>query len=230
MVIIAPILTTITATNAATVANISAMKRRGSSGGSQFSKRKEIKRKEPSAFLKQKFEKAWKDQEERLSKLKIFYSKDDSYESNEGSFCERHNVYKYANGKPATIEDVSIFGSSKCIYDESGNCISEKRYDNDDIETYSMQCVYYKGTNQKEFEWNNKGILHFDRNGKEDTQLYKTKQKIASKRIAYEGQTGKTLQKMGKLEKAVAIALKNTKEMTIIEKMLAKEVKKSQGK
>ena len=220
MVNVLPIVTA--TTNAMTISRM----RGAGYGGSRPKKPKKTKIKKPPVFLKEKFEEAWKIQEERLSKLETVFSKDESFCVKEGYASDIHRVYKYANGEKAKVQDKTTYDSSTYLYDELGNCILKNRCDKDNLETFSNRRVYYKGTKQKEFEWDSEGIRHFDKDGKEDTQLYMTKQKVAAKRIAHENQTGETLRKMSKVEKSVATALKDTKKMTFLERMLARKAKR----
>ena len=196
------------------------MKGRSSSGYGGGHHEIQTKRKEPSAFLKQKFNEAWNRQEKRLSKLKTELTDSWSTSAYYG-YRSGEDIYCYENGQVAhRVSYDQPHDSHSERYDELGNCIEN------DLD----RCVYYPNSKQKEFEWNKDGIKHFDENGIEDTKVYTTKQKVAAKRIAYENQTGEPLPKMSKMEKAVAIALKDTKKMTLVERMLAEKAKKSKGK
>lgn len=218
MVNITPTLTT--AASALTTLNLTRMRRRGSSGYGGGSHSKQTKRKEPSKFLEQKFEEAWKRQKKKLSKLTTNLMDSWSY-SRYYNYRTGLDVWSYENGKIAqrtSYNEPDYYHREE--YDELGNCIRDD----------SDRWVYYPNSNQKEFEWNKDGIKHFDKNGVEDTKLYITKQKIVAKRIAYEKQTGKMLPKMSKVEKAVAIALKDKEKMTLVERILAEKFHKSKGK
>ena len=216
-----PTMTTVA--SALTTLNLTRMKGRGSSGyGGGGRHEIQTKRKEPSEFLKQKFNEAWNRQEKRLSKLKTKKIESKTWsQSTYDHYRTGEYVWCYENGQIALCGSYDEpHDSHSERYDELGNCIEN------DLD----RCVYYPNSKQKEFEWNKDGIKHFDENGVEDTKVYTTKQKVAAKRIAYENQTGETLPKMSKVEKAVAIALKDTKKMTLVERMLAEKAKKTKGK
>lgn len=210
----------IIATNALTVADLSAlrvvnlsrMKRRSQryNGTLTAKKEKEVK---VSALLKEKFAKAWNSQEERLSKLKRHRSEEESYDFK--------TVIRYENGNLAYISQSISTGVSSDVtetyFDDLENI----------IETEENKYTYYRDSKQKEFEFNKEDgtVKHFNKNGREDTKDYLAKQKILKKRMEYETKTGKTLQKMSKLEKIVAVTLKNTRKLTLVEQMLAKKAK-----
>ena len=209
-----------TVASALTTLNLTRMKGRGSSGYGGGRHEIQTKRKEPSEFLKQKFNETWNRQMDRLLKLETKLT-DSWSQSTYYNYRTGEDVWRYENGQIAhRVSYDEPHDSHSERYDELGNCIEN------DLD----RCVYYPNSKQKEFEWNKDGIKHFDKDGKEDTQLYLTKQKVAAKRIAYENQTGETLPKMSKVEKAVAIALKDTKKMTLVERMLAEKAKKTKGK
>lgn len=183
------------------------------------------------AILKEKFEQAWNAQEERLSKFEVERSKFLSYDTaTEYGWSTGEGYYVYPNGETARFEKWNDPERLSKRFDELGNCIEytyqEPTHETkDSTKTTFTKTVYYEGTNQKAFESSLKGIRHFDRNGRDDTRAYVARQLIAAKRIREEIKTGEILPKMGKMEKAVATIFKNTKEMTFIEKALAKKNK-----
>ena len=155
---------TTAAVNAATVANLSRMRRRGTSGNGYRKSSKEQKRKEPPALLKEKFEEAWKKQEDRLSKLLTHEAKDEYDSFSCSDYSESKSVYRYENGKMSSSHySNSDGGEIFCRFDELENC----------IKCNSTRRVFYPNSTQKEFEWTKEdGIKHFDRDGVEDTKIY----------------------------------------------------------
>ncbi|HCU59170.1 MAG TPA: hypothetical protein DIC64_04225 [Alphaproteobacteria bacterium] len=206
------------AANAATVANLSRMRRRGTSGNGYQKSSKEQKRKEPPALLKEKFEEAWKKQEDRLSKLLTHEAKDEYDSFSCSDYSESKSVYRYENGKMSSSHySNSDGGEIFCRFDELENC----------IECNSTKRVYYPNSKQKEFEWTEKGgIKHFDKDGVEDTKIYFAKQHVEKKK---EEQL-KKLEDKPKLQKAAA-KIADSKAFNNIAVSVAKtKFKKSQGK
>lgn len=181
-------------------------------GGEPTPKKEKIT---PPTLLRRKFYDAWYCQEQRLSKLKTTREEFGDFSKDEG-----YIEYKYENGVIAKY----IHSTKEEHKDNMGNLIyKDISYSSDQY----YRAVYYHNSHQKEFEWTNKGIKHFDKEGKEDTKSYYGKLKIAQKRIEAEKKEGVTFKKMSKVEKAVSWALKDTKDMTALEKMLAKKTKGS---
>ena len=178
--------------------------------------------KEAHVLLRTKFFEAWQQQEERLQQLKI--EQGDSYSNSKtGDFRVR---YRYESGQTAKIEIKDKEGTSVERFDEMGNSVETRMFTS--TETIFYKCVYYPNSNQEEFVLSDTGsIQHFTIDGKDDTERYLAKLQMASKRIRYEKETGVTLRKMTKLEKAVAKSCKDKPEMTFVEKMLARKAKRS---
>lgn len=242
MVTVVPILTVVTAVNSVTISNMARMRMNSphpNKPKKTEKKQKKVEKKAPviiPEILKKKFEEAWQKQEDNLSALKTTCS--DSYSYNtiaEYGWTTGEKTYTYSDGSIACREHWDDPERDVSRYDQLGNLVEEtsyKRsaYDYDDIEKTSVKYVYYPNSKQKQFQWDQNGIKHFDKDGNEDTKTFLTKQKIATKRIKEEMKTGKTYKKMGKIGKAVAVAFQDKEEMTWIERKLAQKVKKSQEK
>ena len=166
-------------------------------------------------IMKQKFNEAWEKQEERLSKFKTELTDSWCYSEYGPYSCGGHE-YRYENGNLAEEMHYSDMENSRTVtrYDPEGNC----------VEKGSCKFVYYENSSQKEFEWRDDGIKHFDKQGNDDTKKYYLKHQIATKRIKAEGK-GTTFSKMSKLEKAVAVLNVDKPELTMLEKMLLKKAK-----
>lgn len=191
---------------------------------------KKAKPKEIPEILKNKFEEAWKRQEDRLSGLETKLTDTWHYDTiREYGWTTGQTTYSYSSGKPAKIVSWDDPERTVKCFDESGNCVSRSEVSRDHEEK-TTRYVYYPNSDRVEFVDDGISVLHYDTNGKEDTKQYYAKHKIATKRIQYEEETGTTLGKMSKLEEAVAYALKDTKKMTLVEKALADKVKKTQEK
>ena len=167
-----------------------------------------------SELLAQKFETSWERQFSRFSSLELKLT--DSYEYDtirEYNWTTGRKEYRYANNVVAMVETWDGPDREEELFDEQGNCVknSKGRY------------TYYPKTKQIEFSWTSDSFKHFNTSGKEDTERYLAKLQMASKRIEEEKRTGKTFKKMNVVEKVVAKAFRNRKEMTLIEKALARE-------
>lgn len=238
MVNIAPIIAVTTAANALTVSNLTHMQNKRLSGHARKKNTqpaKVAKPQKPHEVAVKKFEEAWQKQEERLSGLKLELV--DAYEYNtisEYGWTVGQKTYNYPNGKTALVKDWDDPESEVTRYDELGNVIevtsTKRTYNYDDVYTTSHKCVYYPNSKQKEFEWDEEGIRHFDSQGNDDSSLYFARLKIAVKRVREEIKSDKTFKKMGKVEKAVAIAFQDKPELTWLEKRLVTESERSKEK
>lgn len=174
------------------------------------------------AFLQEMFEKAWEQQEKRLSGLKIKLSRE-SY-GHYGSEV----TYKYKNGQEAKFEACYCTDGETCEiiqrYDENGNCIKSSRREGRNYSDFKS--TFYPNSTQEEFRFLNGEVKHFDKNGNEDTKTYYLRKKIAAKRIKEEEKSNVTLKKASKIEKAISMVMVDKPEMTLIEKMLMRKAKK----
>lgn len=179
----------------------------------------------PPALLEKRFNQAWERQKERLSKL---IKPRPDYFNGACKFID-----KYENGVPVERSDSK---RGRNIQDDMGNVIfhenQDSSYDDAFYPSADYRCehyVYYPNSNQKEFEWTEEGIKHFDKSGKENTKSYYGKLKIALKRREAEEKDGVTFPKMSRVEKIVSRALVDTVDpdkMTVLEKMLVRKARK----
>lgn len=178
-------------------------------------RKKEYLKYKRDAFLKKEFDKAWDSQRERLSKVEQVLRSKSEYMCRD---CYKE-IYEYKNGQISKEVFVTPeYSINDLMYDERGNCV----YNSDNW--YS--CTYYPDSDKKEFERHGDEIKHFDKDGKEDTQTYYLRKKIASKRLDEEEKTGVKFKKASKLEKAISKALVDKPEMTLIEKILSRKARK----
>lgn len=239
---VVPILTVVTAVNSMTISNLARARMNAPRPQKPHKKEKTSKKvvKKTNVvipeLLKEKFEEAWKKQEESLSGIQTTCIDSYSYNTiSEYGWTTGEKKHAYADGTIARIESWDDPERDISRYDRLGNLVETISYKRsavnyDDIDKTSSKYVYYPNSKQKQFEWTTEGIKHFDKDGNEDTNTFLTKQKIATKRIKEEVKTGKTFKKMGKIEKAVAVAFQDKKEMTWPEKLLAKKTTNSQEK
>jgi len=119
-------------------------------------------------LLREKFKKAWYEQDEHLSKLKEHVKGEDEIEYDgltEQQITKRELCYE--NG--ITSQETTWMGNAmheKIRYDERGH---EIFYGNPEG---CHSAVFYPDSDQREFDWSESGIKHFDKNGKEDTEEY----------------------------------------------------------
>lgn len=217
MVNILPAITAINAMNASLMLRNSQLAR---------SRQKNYKLKKPNPkphpLLKKKFAQSWNSQEERLKELEI---KEYNHFSDKKTGTGRIE-YRYKSGQTAKVEITDKMGYSIERFDERGNQIETEM----DLSssTSIFRYTYYPNSNQKEFEYSDVcGIRHYNQDGIEDTERYLAKLQMVTKRLKYEEQTGVTLRKMSKIEKVVAKRCKDKPEMTMVEKLLARKVKRS---
>ena len=166
-------------------------------------------------FLQEMFEQSWEQQEQRLSDLEI------NLRSKSGdSYCIE-KVYEYKNGQKAKYLEISYPDIDPNVHverwDENGNCIQVNS---------RFRSTFYPNSAQKEFEFLDGKVKHFDKDGNEDTKSYYLKKKIATKRLKEEEKSNVTLEKASKIEKAISVLMVDKPEMTLIEKMLMKKAKK----
>lgn len=176
-----------------------------------------VRVKEPPLIMKEKFEEAWKRQEEEISKHNITLKDKWSYTEYGGYCCGGHEKV-YDDGKIAERYSYSESSNDEMLtrYDRLGNCVQSghKKY------------TYYEGTKLKEFEWTRDGIRHFDKEGNDNTDKYFRIHQITSKRIKAEKEEKTVYPKMSKLEKAIAVMNVNKDKLTTVERMLIGKRKK----
>lgn len=152
--------------------------------------------------------------------------------------AETHQIRKesYTDEKGNRVEDIYVddklrynkCGQNKTRWDAEGNVIDFTSEDRTGGTTHVMYAINDKGERYIAF------FKHCNKDGRNDTEQYlaalQVKKNIAAKRLAYEQQEGVTLQKMSKLEKAVATVFKNKEKMTLVERFLAKKAGRSADK
>ena len=186
---------------------------RGRSGKNHLTSVEKAKEKKIPLIMKEKFEEAWKRQEDEISKHNITLKDEWSYTEYEHYRC---------GGWEKVYDDGKI--AEECSYSESCNDKTIRRYDRlgNCVQKGSSKYTYYKGTNKKEFEWTKDGIKHFDKEGNDNTDKYYKIHQIASKRVKAEGK-GIVYPKMSRLEKAVAMINVDKDELTRVERMLIRK-------